>query len=132
MEHAGVSGLAFQWRQHREVAVHELSLCRAIAGIAKQHAQGRPVRRIGLRVGELRQVVPDTLVYCWSIVSEHHGLAGSVLDVESVPARITCRACTHSRPLTQPLLLCEECGSDDVTVDSGEEFLVTTLDLAEV
>jgi hydrogenase nickel incorporation protein HypA/HybF len=112
--------------------VHELSLCRAIAGIAKQHAQGRPVQRIGLRVGELRQVVPDTLVFCWSIVSEHHGLAGSVLDVESVPARITCRACAHSQALEHPLMRCDECGSDEVTVDSGEEFLLTTLDLAEV
>lgn len=112
--------------------MHELSLCRAIAGIASQHASGRAVLRIGLRVGQLRQVVPDTLVYCWSLVSEGTALAGSVLEVESVPARIACRSCAHNEQLDSVLLRCGACGSDQVTVVAGEEFLVTTLDLAGV
>jgi hydrogenase nickel incorporation protein HypA/HybF len=112
--------------------MHELSLCRAIAGIASRHAGGRPVRTIGLRVGHLRQVVPDTLAYCWPLVCEGTPLAGSRLEIESVPARIACRGCRHEEQLATAVLRCTACGGDQVTIVAGEEFLLTTLDLAEV
>lgn len=112
--------------------MHELSLCRAIAGIATRAAQGRPVRRIGLRIGALRQVVPDTLVWCWSVVSEDTPLAGSVLDVEAVPAAVSCTSCGRRSTLTRPVLRCGICDSTDVAVVAGDEFLVTTLDVAAV
>jgi len=111
--------------------VHELSLCRAIAGVASRASAGRRVRRIGLRVGALRQVVPDTLVACWAMVSQDTPLAGSVLDVEPVSAQIRCGACGRTHTLDEPVLRCDACESTDVTVVAGEELLVTTLDLAE-
>jgi hydrogenase nickel incorporation protein HypA/HybF len=111
--------------------VHELSLCRAIAGAATEAAAGRPVRRIGLRVGALRQVVPETLVYCWRLVSERTALSGTELDVESVPARTSCGACGQTVTLSPPVLCCGACGSTDVTLVAGEEFLLTTLDFAQ-
>ena len=111
--------------------MHELSLCRAIAGAAIEAAAGRPVRRIGLRVGAMRQVVPDTLVYCWRLFSECTALSGSELDVESVPARTACGACGQTATLASPVLCCPSCGSTDVTLVAGEEFLLTALDLSE-
>lgn len=90
------------------------------------------MRRVNLQVGQLRQVVPETLRYCWTLVSEGTPLAGSVLEVESVPARIACRVCAHTEELTAMVLRCGACASDQVSVVAGEEFLVTTLDLAEV
>jgi hydrogenase nickel incorporation protein HypA/HybF len=75
--------------------VHELSICGSIADLAARHAAGRSVKVINVRVGQLRQIVPDTLVYCWELVSAETSLAGSRIAVEEVPARIRCRACEH-------------------------------------
>jgi hydrogenase nickel incorporation protein HypA/HybF len=111
--------------------VHELSICRAIVGIVGRHAQGRPVRTVHVRVGQLRQIVPDTLVYCWSLVTDGTGLGGSELAVESVGLSIRCHGCDHTATLDAPLMICPECGGSAVTVLTGEEFLITTLDLAE-
>ena len=41
--------------------MHELSLSSAIVNTAVKHAGGRRVTVVSLRVGRLRQVVPDTL-----------------------------------------------------------------------
>ena len=49
--------------------VHELSICSSIADIVTRHAAGRTVQVINVRAGQLRQIVPDTLVYCWGLVS---------------------------------------------------------------
>jgi hydrogenase nickel incorporation protein HypA/HybF len=113
--------------------MHELSLCGAIYDIADRAAGGREVSVIHLQVGRLRQVIPDTLTYCWEMVSEDTALAGSRLDVDYRPVTLTCRDCAEVTTLsTDLLLLCGACGAGDVTVTSGEELLVTSLDLVEV
>ncbi len=111
--------------------MHELSICSAVVDIVRRHADGREVRAVHLRIGQLRQIVPDTLVYCWSLVNEGTSLEGAVLEVESVPAAIRCKPCGHTQTLLELLLVCDSCGGSDVEVVAGEEFLITTLDLAE-
>lgn len=110
--------------------MHELSICGSIADIVTRHAAGRPVKVINVRVGQLRQVVPDTLVYCWGLVSEQTPLAGSRIAVDEVPARIKCRACEHVTDVgAVPVFACGACGGFDAEVLSGEEFLITSLEL---
>ena len=111
--------------------MHELSICTSISGIVGRHAAGRQVRTVHLRIGMLRQIVPDTLVYCWSLVSADTELAGSRLEIESVPAAIRCTGCDHGQVLTEPVFACESCGGRQVEIVAGEEFLITSLELAE-
>lgn len=112
--------------------MHELSICASIADIATRHAAGRPVSVINVRVGQLRQIVPDTLVYCWGLVCEDTSLAGSRIIVETVPARIRCRSCEHTADVGDlPVFACAGCGGIDVEIVAGEEFLITSLELGE-
>lgn len=111
--------------------MHELSICGSIASIVTRRAGGRRVETIHLRIGRLRQIVPETLEYCWSLVSAETELEGARLEVERIPARITCRACGATVEIGDlPLFVCSECAGADVEVVSGEEFLITSLDLA--
>jgi hydrogenase nickel incorporation protein HypA/HybF len=112
--------------------VHELSICGSIADIVTRRAAGRTVRVINLRAGQLRQIVPETLVYCWELVSADTPLDGSRINVEAVPARVRCRSCDRVTDVgAVPVFACGGCGSFDVDVVSGEEFLITSLELAE-
>lgn len=111
--------------------MHELSICRSIARIATRHAGGRPVRRVRVRVGHLRQVVPDTLAGCWELLTDGTELAGAVLEVEEVPAVVACRDCGARTTLDSPRFRCGSCGGTDLVVVAGEELLVTSLDVTE-
>ena len=112
--------------------MHELSVCQAIADIVVRRADGRRVSAIHVRVGQLRQIVPDTLDYCWGLLVSGTSLDGAELDVEQVPARIQCRACHAEAPLGDlPVFLCAACGSTRVDITAGEECLITALELAE-
>ena len=112
--------------------MHELSICSSIADIARRRADGRTITVINVRVGQLRQIVPDTLIYCWSLISEETALAGSRIVVESVPARIRCRSCQHTADVGDlPVFACAACGGIDVEIVAGEEFLITSLELVE-
>ena len=111
--------------------MHELSLCQSIYGIADRARDRRPVVTVHLRVGALRQVVPETLTYCWGVVTDTTPLEGSVLDVEPVPGELLCRACGATTVLADRFLIaCAECEGAEVEVVHGEELVVTALDLA--
>ncbi len=111
--------------------MHELSLCDAIADTVRRHAAGRAVRRVGVRIGHLRQVVPDTLLFCWQVHVDGTALAGCRLDVEYVAATVHCRTCDAATVLDHPILLCGRCDGADVHVATGEELLVVAIDVVD-
>ncbi|MGB2810161.1 MAG: hydrogenase maturation nickel metallochaperone HypA, partial [Mycobacterium sp.] len=73
--------------------MHELSLCRAIAAVIRPHAVGRRVDVVRVQVGALRQVVPDSLAFCWTIVRDDENMADAELELEFVAAEVACRGC---------------------------------------
>ena len=111
--------------------MHELSLCQAIAGVAKSHAQGRHVDVVRVRVGALRQVVPESLSFCWTLVREWEDLPDAELELECVTTRVRCRACGGQSDIDSAYSIwCPQCESPDVEVLCGNEFLVTSLDVS--
>lgn len=110
--------------------MHELSLCRDIYGIVDRARDGQHVTAVHLQIGQLRQVVPATLAYCWHLVVESTPMAGSELDVDHVPVVLDCAACGARTTVGHALALtCSGCSSGDVTLVAGEEMLVTSIDL---
>lgn len=109
--------------------MHELSLCGAIVDTVSEHAEGRPVTRVRLQVGHFRQVVPETLQFCWEARVAGTALQGCVLDVEHVPATVECSGCGATTTLAHPVLRCGRCESTAVTLITGEEFLIESIDV---
>ena len=112
--------------------MHELSLCQSIYKIAQRSANGRCVREIGLTIGELRQVVPDTLVFCWDTTTRRTALAGSRLAVTYLPGVLECRDCAARTEMEGELSYhCGACASSAVTVTQGNEFTLTYIDVSD-
>jgi hydrogenase nickel incorporation protein HypA/HybF len=105
--------------------MHELSIAQAVLEIVETHARGRRVTRVELKVGRLRQVVPDALAFAWELVCD------AELVIEDVPGAGRCRDCGADTALPAFPLTCEHCRSWDVEVLRGEELLVDSLELEE-
>jgi hydrogenase nickel incorporation protein HypA/HybF len=111
--------------------MHELSLCQAILDHVDQRSAGRAVRRVEVRIGYLRQVVPDSLQFSWEMLTQGTDLADCELGIEHVPARVQCRACGAETTLDWPVLACSACEGLDVELLTGEELQVAWIDVAE-
>jgi hydrogenase nickel incorporation protein HypA/HybF len=111
--------------------MHELALCQAIVDTVSRHAEGRRVERVEVRIGHLRQVVPDSLMFSWELLTDGTDLSGCALAVDHVPAVVECRACGGATGLDLPILVCGTCGSTDVDLVSGQEFLIASIDRAQ-
>jgi hydrogenase nickel incorporation protein HypA/HybF len=91
-------------------------------------AAGHRVERIELRVGYLRQVVPDSMLFSWEVLTQGTDLEGCELVIDHVPAVVTCRSCEQRTRLSMPILMCGSCESSDVTLVEGDELLVASID----
>ena len=111
--------------------MHELSLCEAIVATVGRYAGGRPVCRVNVRIGYLRQVAPDSLQFSWGLLTDATDLAGCELVLEHVPAVVACTVCGAETTLDWPVLMCGGCGAHDVQLLSGEEFLIESIDFVE-
>jgi hydrogenase nickel incorporation protein HypA/HybF len=112
--------------------MHELSLSGAIVNTVVKHAAGRPVRVVSMRIGALRQVVPDTLEFYFEFVSKGTVCEGARLEQELIPARLRCASCEREWEIDLPIFMCPDCGSGgSVEVASGEEFEVESIEVEE-
>lgn len=111
--------------------MHELSIAEAIADIATRHAAGRRVVKVEVRVGHLRQVIPDSLDFAFGLITQGTALDGAELVVEHVPAAGRCRDCGAESVMEDFPLCCARCGGLDLEVLAGEELLVDALELEE-
>jgi hydrogenase nickel incorporation protein HypA/HybF len=121
--------------------VHELALAQAIVAAAIRHAEGRPVSVVRVRVGRLRQVVPEYLSFYFEVAAKETLCEGAALDWERVDSRLRCSACgSEWDPAPPParsgdeLMIrfrCRACGSADHRVVSGDELVVESIDVSE-
>jgi hydrogenase nickel incorporation protein HypA/HybF len=109
--------------------MHELSLSGAVVNTVVKHAGGRPVSVVNLRVGQLRQVVPDTLEFYFEFVARGSVCEDARLAIEVVEATLRCEACEREWTIEIPAFRCPTCGGSDVVVASGEEFEVESIEL---
>ena len=102
--------------------MHELALSSAIVNTAVKHAGGRPVRVVRLRVGRLRQVIPDTLEFYFQFVARDSVCDGAVLEQEVVDAWLRCRPCGTEWAIEIPAFRCPTCSGSEVEIARGNEF----------
>jgi hydrogenase nickel incorporation protein HypA/HybF len=123
--------------------MHELSLAGAIHETALRHAGGRPVRSVQMRIGRLRQVVPDSLGFYFGVVSKGTLAEGAALELELVDALLRCGGCEREWDpapppaeeeddlLLPPMFRCPGCGAGGAEVMLGEEFEVESIVIEE-
>ena len=111
--------------------MHELSLSSAIVGTVVKHAEGRRVTVVSLRVGRLRQVVPDTLEFYFEFVAKGTVCEGARLEQELLEARLRCESCEHEWSIETPAFRCPICCGAEVEIAGGNEFEVESIEVEE-
>jgi hydrogenase nickel incorporation protein HypA/HybF len=110
--------------------MHELSIAMAVVDTATRHAAGRRVTVVTLRVGHLRQVVPDSLDFGFGLVARGTVCEGARLEQVVVPARLRCAPCAREWTVAEPDFRCPSCRAAGAVVD-GDQIEVESIEVEE-
>jgi hydrogenase nickel incorporation protein HypA/HybF len=110
--------------------MHELSVSSAVVDTVLKHAAGRRVTVVSLRIGHLRQVVPDSLAFYFELVSRETLCEGARLEQEVVPARLRCEGCENEWDPEDAWFRCVRCGGAGAVI-AGDELEVESIEVEE-
>jgi hydrogenase nickel incorporation protein HypA/HybF len=121
--------------------MHELAVAQAIVAAAERHADGRPVSVVRVRVGRLRQVVPEYLSFYFELAAKETICEGAELEWERIPSVLHCSECAAEwDPAAPPAreqdqltvsFRCPDCMSADHRVISGDDLVLESIDVTE-
>jgi hydrogenase nickel incorporation protein HypA/HybF len=112
--------------------VHEFGLAEGVLDTVRRRAAGRPVSRVRLRAGVRQGVVEASMAQAFRFVAHGTEAEGAVLDLVTVPARLTCRSCGGSAETYDLLARCPGCAADEVELTGGDELVLESLTYATV
>jgi hydrogenase nickel incorporation protein HypA/HybF len=117
--------------------MHELSLVTSIVETVTEtlaalpdSSRGSRVLEVRLRVGALASVIPESLEFCWGIVSEGTPLEGSRLVVNLLPVVVHCESCGQDAELEGvQSFRCPRCGEPCSDMRQGRELEIESIEI---
>ena len=112
--------------------MHELSIARSIVETVldeagKAHADR--VVKVTLKIGELAGIMPDSLHFCFELLTRETIAAHAELAIISVPVTAQCPRCSTTFTISQNLYRCSECGNPDIELRSGRELQIANVEI---
>ncbi len=115
--------------------MHEMGIALQIAEIAKSAIPETPediqIETVNLKVGKLTAIVPDSLRFCFEIVTKDTPLEGAKLNVEEVPIKAVCKECYAETTIEDADFSCGKCKSGKLDILSGRELTVSSIEVAD-
>ncbi|MBN1866475.1 hydrogenase maturation nickel metallochaperone HypA [Candidatus Sumerlaeota bacterium] len=115
--------------------MHEIALVQdlmdtAVQEVGRAGLTGRIVR-LKLSVGRLSCASSEALRFAFDVLSPGTCAEGASLEIDEVDGLCRCRACGSTRPSSDLLASCAECGSPDIVLEGGRDLVLTSIDVED-
>ena len=112
--------------------MHELSVCQALVTQVERIAleQRAQVCSITVSIGPLSGVEPALLEQAYPLAVAGTCLSAARLVIDSLPVRVHCRSCRKDTEAAPNRMLCAECGDWRTELLSGDELLLSSVELS--
>ena len=112
--------------------MHEMSIAQGIMDIALDYAGrngARSIHEIGLRIGEMAGVVPESLEFSFRMIAKGTPAENALLKLSIVPLTGKCNICGKETHIENYNFLCPSCEDGVLGILSGREMQVEYLEV---
>jgi hydrogenase nickel incorporation protein HypA/HybF len=111
--------------------MHEMGIAQNIMDIVEQEMARHGATKLStirLTVGEFTAVVPESLSFCFEVITKDTPFEGVKLEMEKVPLTGRCTACDEEFAIKEYQFICPKCGSNEVETISGKELFIKEIE----
>jgi hydrogenase nickel incorporation protein HypA/HybF len=112
--------------------MHEMSIAQGLLDIVKEEMEkhrATVLRSVRLNIGQLSAIVPESLSFCFEVMTTGTELEGARLEMEIIPLRGVCRACKREFEIKNYAFECPYCSSRDIETVSGQELSIVEMEV---
>jgi hydrogenase nickel incorporation protein HypA/HybF len=112
--------------------MHEMSIAQNIVEIVTEilsKETALQLKEVVVEVGELVAVVPDSLQFCYTVMTEQTQFQGSRLTINVIPLKGKCKICKNTFIIKNVNFLCPTCQSDQLEIIQGQELKISHLEV---
>ncbi len=116
--------------------MHEMGIAQQLVSIAldaiPDDIEEPRVEKVNLRIGKLSTVVVHSLSFCLEIITKDTPLEGAELVIDEVPVCLRCESCNHQWQTDIPAFGCPACKNGQVSMVSGRQIEISSIELADI
>ena len=105
--------------------MHEMSIASQLLQQVLSSLTGHDVTRVDeveVKIGLLRQIVPEALQTAWEAVAEGSAAQGAVLKIVEVAPTAKCCLCGRTFDVTVDDFTCGQCEAADIEIVAGNDI----------
>ena len=110
--------------------MHEMSIAHSLFDILKEEMtrnNAKTLRSVKLRIGELSAVVPDSLSFCFQVMTQGTNMEGAELMMDIIPLKGMCRSCGNSFEIKDYVFKCPHCKGSEIETVSGQDLSIVEM-----
>ena len=112
--------------------MHEMSIAQSLIDILQEEMAkhgAATLRSVRLSVGELSAIVPESLSFCFEIITQGTPLEGAKLLMDRIPLRGYCPQCEETFDIKEFVFICPTCGSTNIETIEGQELSIVEMEV---
>jgi hydrogenase nickel incorporation protein HypA/HybF len=116
--------------------MHELTIAKNIISIVENELKTRNyqknVKKVVFSAGKMNAIIPESLKFGFDVLKKNSPfLTQSELEITEIPIKIKCNNCDREMDISEPMFICDKCGSIDIEILSGKDMFVESIELEE-
>lgn len=112
--------------------MHEMSIAQSLLEIIREEMakhDAKVLRSVRLHIGQLTAIVPESLSFCFEIMTNGTELEGAKLVMEVIPLVGYCESCKKEFEIEDYAFACPYCQNTDIKTISGDELSIVEMEV---
>jgi hydrogenase nickel incorporation protein HypA/HybF len=112
--------------------MHEMSIAQSLINILQEEMAkngAATLRSVRLSVGEMTAIVPESLSFCFEIITQGTPFEGAKLLMDRIPLRGYCPKCEETFDIKEFVFICPTCGSTTIETIAGQELSIVEMEV---
>jgi hydrogenase nickel incorporation protein HypA/HybF len=114
------------------IRMHEMSIAQSLIQILQEEMAkhgAATLRSVRLSIGEMSAIVPESLSFCFEIITQGTPLEGAKLLMDRIPLKGYCPDCDQPFDIKDFVFICPTCRSPNIETIEGQELSIVEMEV---